>query len=152
MEKNNIDGKQLREWLRENDLLMKISPAQADIIVKTINQAGYELEIDSNNRINQISIDQEGTHVIPVTIDDIVDLAAEINYESLLNQEEKMKDENIESVLTSVQNLKEYLQLKNQSILINQAFQQTIYAKNINDLLDKHKELENMEKTSHKTR
>lgn len=151
MEKNNIDGKQLREWLRENDLLLKLSPAQADTIIKMIQTGGYELEVEGS-KIRQVSVDQNGTQVKEITTDDVIELAAEINYELLLNHKEKMKSENAESTLAFVKELKEYLELQNESILLNQAFQQTVCAKKINELLDKYKNFEKETPEKHRAR
>ncbi|WP_294360642.1 hypothetical protein [uncultured Clostridium sp.] len=128
---HGIEGRELKEWITQNDLMMKISDEQAEVIVKTLLQEGWIMEIGDESLL-LCSIDEDGLHEKETSIDDIIDLAAEINYEHICNLKSR-SNYSIQDLTSYCNELKHYICLHYDKFKINQLFKQTIYAKNINN-------------------
>lgn len=133
-----ISGKELREWVTENDLLMKLSnDKQAQLIVDNFYEAGFELGILEGKLIRSYT-DETGIHTDFITLDDVIDMAVE-NYYELHSEEiyqlkEKLASASLGTAQTRYSFVKELQKLaaleKNYASLL-QAFEQTQYGRDL---------------------
>lgn len=131
--KKGITGIELFEWVTNNDLLMQLSQEQSQLIVTLFNQAGYELNTDKNE-IYKSFVDQDGFQEEKICIDDMIDSAAELNYEKLLDMKALCNGE-INDLADYCKKIKTLISLEHNNELLDQAFSQTIYAKNIGNAI-----------------
>lgn len=84
-----ISGRKLIEFIKKNDLKIKLMDDQITAITTTLSQAGYELDVESESIVIH-SVDQEGEHLKNVTLDDVISIASECIYEELSTSSDKL--------------------------------------------------------------
>lgn len=126
-----ISGRKLIEFIKKNDLKIKLMDDQITAITTTLSQAGYELDVESESIVIH-SVDQEGEHLKNVTLDDVISIASECIYEELSTSSDKL------DVAFANRDINRYQEeLKRAAILfmnqrrISDAFKQTECWKNI---------------------
>ncbi|MCR4943880.1 MAG: hypothetical protein K5986_05380 [Clostridium sp.] len=84
-----ISGRKLIEFIKKNDLKIKLMDDQITAITTTLSQAGYELDVEGES-IVIYSVDQEGEHLKNVTLDEVISIASECIYEELSTSSDKL--------------------------------------------------------------
>jgi len=84
-----ISGRKLIEFIKKNDLKIKLMDDQITAITTTLSQAGYELDVERESIVIH-SIDQEGEHLSNVTLEDVINIAEECIYEELSTASDKL--------------------------------------------------------------
>ena len=84
-----ISGRKLIEFIKKNDLKIKLMDDQITAITTTLSQAGYELDVESESIVIH-SVDQEGEHLKNVTLDEVISIASECIYEELSTSSDKL--------------------------------------------------------------
>lgn len=84
-----ISGRKLIEFIKKNDLKIKLMDDQITAITTILSQAGYELDVESESIVIH-SVDQEGEHLKNVTLDDVISIASECIYEELSTSSDKL--------------------------------------------------------------
>jgi len=127
-------GKQIMDWLDENDILMNLSEYGVTLLINYMEGHGYQLGIGSDGLIridNSSGVDQED----PISIDDIIDTVCEWNYEMI-----QFAKENLENTVEMREHLQKqecYNGLRKDEKLLNKMFEQTHYGEEIYDLAAK---------------
>lgn len=135
---NEINGKQLFDWISENDLTLRFdSVEQAEFVVKYFEQSGYQLQID-NTGLKRTVIDQEGMRVESIIIDDVIDMAVETFYEEHMEDILILKKELSQLDRSSNENrqlyAKKMLELTKKDYVYGvlcKAFDKTVYGKKL---------------------
>lgn len=126
-----ISGRKLIEFIKKNDLKIKLMDDQITAITTTLSQAGYELDVESESIVIH-SVDQEGEHLKNVTLDEVISIASECIYEELSTSSDKLDAAFANRDINRYQE-----ELKRAAILfmnqrrISDAFKQTEYCVNI---------------------
>lgn len=132
---HRLSGRELREWNTLQNLLIRLSPKQSDLIVQTLHQAQHSLTSDGKS-LYLIYNDESGQHMQESTMDDIIDLACELSYEKINELTEHLANipyhevGNYSDCLNALtKHCKKYQQLLN-------AYKQTNYCKNMNNSIE----------------
>lgn len=137
--KHILTGRELLEWIRENDLLLKFSSVEeASIVLNNYLNVGYALDCEGDKLI-QVYSDQEGTYANNITIDEVIDIAAENAYEEKEILKEELSRTNFHSILDIVnyaKGMKRLVEKSNESKAIGNVYKQTIYGKEMLQQID----------------
>lgn len=134
-----ISGKELREWITEHDLLMKLnSDGQAQLIIDNFYEAGFELGVFQGNLV-QAYTDETGVHTNIITLDDVIDMAVENYYElhndEILRLKEKLATAtNLGTSQTKysfIKDLRKLIDLEKKYAQLLHAFEQTCYGRDL---------------------
>lgn len=145
---NQLTGNDLREWVSSNDLLFQITPAQSEVIISTLEKNDYSIIIKDEKLYSVYSKANENIES-PITIDDVVDLAAELNYEELnaVQLEMELGPSDIKEYCGRLHKL---INLQYESMVLDTAFENTIYAKKINEVVFQNKNMGITDKNKNK--
>jgi len=127
-------GKQIMDWLDENDILMNLSERDVTLLINYMEGHGYQLGLGSDGLIridNSSGVDQEE----PISIDDIIDTVCEWNYEMIQFAKENLM--NTVEMREHLQKQEYYNGLREDEKLLNKMFEQTHYGEEIYDLAAK---------------
>lgn len=76
---HSITGRELIEYISEKDLMVELTEDEANLVVASIVNDGYSVAVE-DKELFLVSVDQNGKHKEPATLESIVDFASEINY------------------------------------------------------------------------
>jgi len=125
---------ELIEYLDENDLLMRLSSKDAEILLNYMEGHGYSLaEIDL--KLVRVDICEGNGEVIEYSIDDAIDIVCEWNYELL--QEVKERRESPDNFLDFCTSQGKYESLREDEKALDKMFNKTCYGKEINELAER---------------
>lgn len=126
MEQIISDAQSLLQYVEQNDLLMQMDPVQANLLLSELQSNKKQLsEEDSKLYIRESCNDARTC----ITIDELIDIACESNYEKLVDIRQKnRKSFGLDQYLLTS---RELLQLQQQEQILNTLFKQTIYGKNM---------------------
>lgn len=126
MRKEGINGRELIDWVSQNDLLMTFTPEQSDVIVKALAQGGYSLTLE-NEKLILIQESQQGMIAKEMVIDDLIDKACEVNYEKLQGlKEESKKLEKRQPIARLKLDIK-LAQCQIDHLILEKVFEKTVY-------------------------
>lgn len=121
---------ELISWVEENDLLLNLFPDEAESIMDTFADCDYQL-YQFDTMLFRVKEDVASK----ICIDDVIDLAAERNYEAICDVEEKLSlsnnNENVslDDCSEKLDLFHEYLLLKSRKNNLISAYSKTIYNK-----------------------
>lgn len=119
---------ELRDWLNENDLLMNLTNKEIETILHTFQSHGYVIGIAKEGLVRLCDIGPSLCDNEIWTMDELIDLACEWNYEDM----ERLKERVLE--LPFGQKLDSFKSLKNAKLdesVLSKAFSRTIYGKEV---------------------
>lgn len=77
---HTITGRELIEYISEKKLMVQLTEDDANLILASLMNDGYSVVVGENRDLFIFSVDQNGKHLSPATLESIVDFACEINY------------------------------------------------------------------------
>lgn len=125
-----ISAKEFISYTEEHDLLMYLTEKQAQTVLNSYFETGYGLEIEGDS-LRQIIWTETGIRKDNLTVDQVVDIAAEANYEKMLDAREDLRKAfNQKSMIEA---FAAYVQCMKNDKHLRVAFSQTVYARNIDE-------------------
>ena len=126
------NGRDLLDWLEENDLTLNLDPVEAKSVMDTYLETGWTLYYDEN----KLFMDKNGKAVM-VNVDDVIDAAAEKNYGDIcqlkadLYQVSENRDLSraMDDFTRHLDKFTELVQLEIKKKSITSAYSKTIYGK-----------------------
>lgn len=120
---------QLTAWLEEEDILFRLSPKEAEIILGYLEGSGYSLEAEDGTLFlcDDVNDTREKTE-----IDDIVDMACESNYE--LIEQTAAKISNAELGEDTREEEAYLASLMGDEAVLDSVFKQTRYQKEMDQM------------------
>lgn len=126
MEQIISDAQSLLQFVEQTDLLMQMDLVQANLLLSELQSNKKQLSEEDSKLYIKESSDNVRTCI---TIDELIDIACESNYEKLVDIRQKnRKSFGLEQYLLTS---RELLQLQQQEQILNTLFKQTIYGKNM---------------------
>lgn len=124
MGKHLSKGKDLVDWLENEDILIRLSVTEADIILGYLVGSGYSLEADRNQLYlcDDVNSSQEETD-----IDQVVDKVCDTNYTLIQHTAEKLAHAEIHEDTTELES--SLLTLYADETKLDQIFDRTKYRK-----------------------
>lgn len=124
--------KGLTTYLKSVGSPLKIHNKGADIILKNLTEHGIEIHTDKDGKLYQCKGD--GSEV-ETTMDDVIDLACELNYEDTYNTEQAISG--MTDYVAKCKMTKKANDLKADGRILNKIFYQTKYGRKVNMVADK---------------
>lgn len=118
---------ELKEWLEENDVLLHLTSKEISTVLKTFEEHGFCIGITEQGLVRQAQIGPNDNEIW--TMDELIDLACEWNYEDM----ERLKEKVLE--LPFGQKLNPFVSLQKAKLdegVLSKAFSRTIYGKEVN--------------------
>ena len=128
------EPEELLSWLADNDILMNLSKEDAQILLNYMEGHDYAIGIQEDHMIRK-DLSEEDGEVVEYTIDEVIDLVCEWNYELLREADAKRHNPKDFKEFTNEQD--RYESLKKDEISLDRMFDRTIYAKEIGELAAK---------------
>lgn len=126
MEQVNSDAQSLLQFVEQNDLLMQMDSVQANLLLSELQSNKKQLSEEDSKLYIKESSDSVRTCI---TIDELIDIACESNYEKLVGTRQKNRRSfGLDQYLSISRDL---LQLQQQEVILHSLFKQTIYGKNM---------------------
>lgn len=116
-------GRELREFISENQIKISMSEKQSNVIIEQIHQEGFTVCIKDNN-LCLTSYDQDGFHEELITTDKLIDLACNSNYKKLSKARQRL-DSSESSISEYCKNLQDVCVLTYKEIQMDAAYAQT---------------------------
>lgn len=132
-ELNQLDTPQkVLEWVETNDIIMNLSLEDTEILLSYMNDHDYSLLCDEKGQLYRKDICEESGETEEIMIDEVIDICCEWNYEDLLENDVARAE--CENFIDFCNRQSKYDNLKKDEILLDRMFDQTIYAKQIEEL------------------
>lgn len=134
----------LVDYIEQNDLLLQMSHVQADLILRELKEANKQLNRDEHQLFITTGDSRKKQCV---TIDELIDIICEKNYEKIVEARQKNRQTyGVEQYLSSAKKL---LTLQQQEQLLNDLFKQTIYGRDMIQVVQQQVVLANKMKRNH---
>lgn len=79
---HELNGRELREWSTIHNLLIRLSENQSNLIIESLHQKECSL-LGDRQSLYLMYTDESGQHTRETTLDDVIDIACELNYEKM---------------------------------------------------------------------
>lgn len=124
MEQIISDARSLLQFVEQTDLLMQMDSVQANLLLSELQSSKKQLSEEDSKLYVKESSDSVRTCI---TIDELIDIACESNYEKLVETRQKNRRSfGLDQYLSTSRDL---LQLQQQEVILQSLFKQTIYGK-----------------------
>lgn len=124
MEQVISDARSLLQFVEQTDLLMQMDSVQANLLLSELQSSKKQLSEEDSKLYVKESSDSVRTCI---TIDELIDIACETNYEKLVETRQKNRRSfGLDQYLSTSRDL---LQLQQQEVILQSLFKQTIYGK-----------------------
>lgn len=124
MEQIISDVRSLLQFVEQTDLLMQMDSVQANLLLSELQSSKKQLSEEDSKLYVKESSDSVRTCI---TIDELIDIACESNYEKLVETRQKNRRSfGLDQYLSTSRDL---LQLQQQEVILQSLFKQTIYGK-----------------------
>ncbi|HAB61427.1 MAG TPA: hypothetical protein DCE48_12175 [Lachnospiraceae bacterium] len=124
MEQVISDARSLLQFVEQTDLLMQMDSVQANLLLSELQSSKKQLSEEDSKLYVKESSDSVRTCI---TIDELIDIACESNYEKLVETRQKNRRSfGLDQYLSTSRDL---LQLQQQEVILQSLFKQTIYGK-----------------------
>lgn len=124
MEQIISDARSLLQFVEQTDLLMQMDSVQANLLLSELQSSKKQLSEEDSKLYVKESSDSVRTCI---TIDELIDIACESNYEKLVDTRQKnRRSYGLDQYLSTSRDL---LQLQQQEVILQSLFKQTIYGK-----------------------
>ena len=125
-------GRELLDWIDENDILINLDPEEARTVMEAYKQTGCTLYSGAE----KLFADRDGKAVM-LCVDDVIDVAAEKNYEDIRQikeelyqvSENKVLSRSIDDFEKHLDKFTELVQLEIKKKSIMSAYSKTVYGK-----------------------
>lgn len=126
MEQIISDAQSLLQFVEQTDLLMQMDSVQANLILSELQSSKKQLSEEGSKLYIKASSNSVRTRI---TIDELIDIVCESNYEKLVDTRQKSRRSfGLDQYLSTSRDL---LQLQQQEVILHSLFKQTIYGKNM---------------------
>ncbi|SHM36145.1 hypothetical protein SAMN02746066_01679 [Anaerosporobacter mobilis DSM 15930] len=133
MEQIISDAQSLLQFVEQTDLLMQMDSVQANLLLSELQSSKKQLSEEDSKLYVKESSDSVRTCI---TIDELIDIACESNYEKLVGTRQKNKRSfGLDQYLSTSRDL---LQLQQQEVILHSLFKQTIYGKNMMQVVNQY--------------
>ncbi len=123
----------LISWINMKGLSFDLSESDAVLLYGYLEGHDYAIGQDRKGNLFRLDISEENGETVEYTLDEIIDLICDWNYEMILESDSGRKDPKDFIDFTEHQN--RYMKLKEDEIRLDQLFDMTGYGKSINKLL-----------------
>lgn len=128
------EARKLIDWLDENDILMNLSESDVALLMNYMEGHGYRIGLREDGLI-KYEMNAGAEQVATITIDDVIDMVCEWNYEMLQIATENLK--NSVGMSEYLQRKEYYNALRTDEKELDRMFDQTCYGRQIYSLTEK---------------
>ncbi|MDY4029507.1 MAG: hypothetical protein SOY46_09665 [Butyrivibrio crossotus] len=127
------EGKEFASYQRNNKTGFDMTDKEADMIIGYMEGHGYHIGIKENALMKGDYVDTENeVHWETISMDDLIDLVCEWNYEIILDNEYYFKQSGIDKRTQEAQ--AEYDRLKSDKSVLDRLFENTCYGRDVETL------------------
>lgn len=129
------EPKELMRWMAEHDVLMDLSQDDIQILLNYMEGHDYAVGIDATGQLLRVDLSSEEMECVEYTLDEIIDLVCEWNYELILEADTARN--NPKNMIDFVNEQSRYESYKQDEVHLDRMFDQTIYRVQIDELAER---------------
>ena len=123
---------ELVEWLENYDILMWLDIEDARLLFDYMEGHDYQIGVNTDNKMVRVDIAEENGEVLEYSIDEVISIVCEWNYELINSTREEMKNPmDYESFSKAADKL---ASLKQDEIRLDKMFEKTTFGREIKSL------------------
>jgi len=129
------EPQELMKWMSKNEVFMDISLEEIQILLNYLEGHDFAVGTDKEGKLYRVDISGDDAERIPYTMDELIDLVCEWNYELILDADEHRN--NPKDMLDFSREQNRYESYKKDEEILDRLFEQTKYGEEINRVAEK---------------
>lgn len=121
-------------WMKEHEEFKEMNRDDVKLLLRYLDENNYKLTTDKEGDYFKAYVGTGKTHEIRLTLDELIDIVCELNYEQI---EEKIEQLKIADKSESTEIEAKLAKLKQEEKQLDKMFEQTCYAADLNKLAHK---------------
>ena len=129
------EPQELMKWMSNNEVFLDISLEEIQILLNYLEGHDFAVGTDKEGMLYRVDISSDDGERIPYTMDELIDLVCEWNYELILDADEHRN--NPKDMLDFSREQNRYESYKKDEEILDRLFEQTKYGEEINRVAEK---------------